>query len=241
MSPWAHLQKMTIPIFDGDKRRFESWWAAFSVCVDAAPVTPELKMLRLRQYLRGEPLRTIDNLGYSSATYASAKELLARKYDGKRQRVAFHVEALEQIGKVGYGKAAELERFVELLEVAVVNLKGNGRAAELGAGTFYQHLTRKLDERILVQFHRWRYERRLNESVEVLLEWARAEADFLIQSSETVHGLFSKPVDGKSRREPSANHRSFHVQTAADTCRACNDAHPLWKCSVFKAMAVTKR
>ena len=49
---WKQLNRVSIPTFSGDKRMYESWSAAFYTCVDAAPATPEYKLLQLRSYLR---------------------------------------------------------------------------------------------------------------------------------------------------------------------------------------------
>ena len=45
---WKQLNRVSIPTFSGDKRQYSSWKAAFYTCVDAAPVTPEYKLLQLR-------------------------------------------------------------------------------------------------------------------------------------------------------------------------------------------------
>eukprot|EP00112_Aurelia_sp_Birch-Aquarium-sp1_P015597 Seg3473.3 transcript_id=Seg3473.3/GoldUCD/mRNA.D3Y31 product="hypothetical protein" protein_id=Seg3473.3/GoldUCD/D3Y31 len=53
---WRQLQRVAIPVFSGDKRKYESWKAAFLACIDRAPATPEYKLLQLRQYLSGVAL-----------------------------------------------------------------------------------------------------------------------------------------------------------------------------------------
>ena len=50
---WRQLQRVAIPVFSGDKRKYASWKAAFMGCIDRAPATPEYKLLQLRQYLSG--------------------------------------------------------------------------------------------------------------------------------------------------------------------------------------------
>ena len=62
---WRQLQRVAIPVFSGDKRKYENWKAAFLACIDRAPATPEYKLLQLRQYLSGVALEAIENLGFS--------------------------------------------------------------------------------------------------------------------------------------------------------------------------------
>ena len=155
---WQELKCVTIPIFTGDKRAYSAWRAAFMACIDKAPATAEYKLLQLRQYLRGDALQAIEGLGHSAAAYDAAKARLDRKYGGERRRVATHLEAIQQFEAVRLGKAADLDRFADLIEVTVVNLKDAGRTAELRNSTFYQSLQQKLPESLLTQYQRWVFE-----------------------------------------------------------------------------------
>eukprot|EP00117_Sycon_ciliatum_P035424 scpid12780/ scgid2970/ len=246
-APWAHMQRIAIPVFEGEKRHFHSWWAAFSSCVDVAPVTVESKMLRLRQYLKGEPLKAIDSFGYSAAAYEAAKALLQRKYGGERRRVAIHLEEIDSMRQVRYGKAKELEQFADLLSVAVVNLKDAGRSAELGAGTFYYMLLRKLDERIVARYHRWRYDHTSAESVEGLLEFCLLEAEFLVTASETITGFGTSASSKTDQSRVIRDHRQDKPRTLVttsqptSTCTVCHGAHKTWRCLTFKSANPNKR
>ena len=244
--PWAQLKKISIPVFDGDKRRFESWWAAFSSCIDAAPVTAESKMLQLRQYLKGQPLSVIESFGYSPAAYDAAKALLTRKYGGERRRVAIHLEEIEAMRPVRYGQPRELEHFADLLSIAVVNLKDSGRAAELAAGTFFYSLQRKLDQQIVARYHRWRYDHNQPESVESLLTFCTMEADFLVTAAETVSGFGptarnDSPRAARDSRFEKPRTFAASTQPRQSTCAVCQGQHKVWQCMSFKAATPKKR
>ena len=43
------LKKVSIPVFNADKRNYENWKSTFNARVDQAPVSPEYKLLQLRQ------------------------------------------------------------------------------------------------------------------------------------------------------------------------------------------------
>ena len=66
------LRKVSIPVFDGNKRNFPSWRAAFMACIDKSSVAPEVKLLHLRQYLKGEALASIESLGFTASAYQAA-------------------------------------------------------------------------------------------------------------------------------------------------------------------------
>ena len=50
---WSQLRKVSIPVFNGDRRGYEGSKATFMACVHQAPATPEYKLLQLRQHLSG--------------------------------------------------------------------------------------------------------------------------------------------------------------------------------------------
>ena len=99
----TQLKPVEIPTFTGDKRSYPSWKAAFMACVDRASVTPGYKMLQLRQYISGEALYAIENLGFSPTAYEAAKDRLERKYGGKRRQKAVFMEDLEKFPQIQSG------------------------------------------------------------------------------------------------------------------------------------------
>ena len=140
---WLQLKRVKIPVFSGDKRSYHSWKAAFLACIDSALATGEYKLLQLRQYLSGEALKTIENLGHSGAAYEAAKERLERKFGGMRRQISIYIEELENFRQIRVGNAKDLEQFSDLLDIAMINLKESNQDQELGKGTLYTILQRK--------------------------------------------------------------------------------------------------
>ena len=91
---YRHLKKIQIPTFSGEKQAYNTWRTAFNVCVDQQPISPELKLLQLRQYLSGPPLETVETYGYSASAYTTALKRLDHKYGGERRKTAVHMMAL---------------------------------------------------------------------------------------------------------------------------------------------------
>ena len=112
---WNQLKRVSIPVFNGDKRLYKGWKTAFMACVDKASATPEYKLLQLRQYLSGEALKVVEPLGHSAAAYETANERLERKFGGKRRQIALHLEELENFKLLRPGNARDLERLADLL------------------------------------------------------------------------------------------------------------------------------
>ena len=165
---WTQIKRVAIPVFSENKKTYESWKAAFITCIDKAPATPEYKLLQLRQYLSGEALKTIENLGHLGYAYEAAKERLERKLGGQRRQNAITLEELENFKPLRPDNSKDLEDFADLLYIAVINFKEVGRSPELGDGSLYLKLQKKMTEPMLTRYHRWVYENFKIEFVETL-------------------------------------------------------------------------
>ena len=128
---------LSVPKFNGNKHSYPSSKAAFNACIDSAPATAEYKLLQLRQSLIGEPLRVVENLGHSKEAYEVAKQCLERKYGGERRLVALYLDELDNFKPIRDGHVKALEKFADLLDVAIVNLQQAQMNNELGSGALY--------------------------------------------------------------------------------------------------------
>ena len=192
MDLWKQMKRISIPIFDGNKSTYESWKAAFTACIDQAPATPEYKLLQLRQHLTGEALKCIENLGHSAGAYEASKNRLERKFGGLRRRLALYIEQLEGFRSIQYNNAKDLEQVADLLDVAIINLRESRQYHELGTGSLYVKLQRKLPEMMLASYHRWIFENNHLESVETLRDWLVQEAEFQTIAAETIKGIMNQ-------------------------------------------------
>ena len=245
---WKQLKRVTIPMFSGDKRMYQNWKAAFMACIDKAPATPEYKLLQLRQCLTGETLKAIESLGYSAAAYETAKDRLERKFGGQRRQIALYLEEIDSFKLVCLGNPKDLEKYADLLDIAIVNLKEANRLEELKDGLLYMKLQQKLPASMLTQYHRWIFENHKIESVEVLREWVIQQSEFQIKALETVQGLTGR-ADSRSNIRgvshtflgKSTSGGRINSQVGNRTCKLCNKQHGVWACSEFKELEIPKR
>jgi hypothetical protein len=243
---WKQLKRVSIPVFSGDYRTYESWKSAFKTCIDQAPVTAEYKLLQLRQYVTGEALKVIDSLGHSAAAYDIALQRLDRKFGGKRRQVSLQLEAINKLKPIRPGHARDVEIFADALDLAVVNLKEVDRIEELGNGLLYATLLNKMTELMISQYQRWVYERERQESVETLREWVVLEAEFQVIAAESIHGV-SDRSKGESKRKDTRTYVSREHDTSPkasgdSSCKVCGiGKHFVWKCTMFKHMSIANR
>ena len=100
-------------------------------------------------------LRVIENLGHSAAAYEAAKSHLEQKYGGKRRALTHRLKELNAFRPVREGNERDLEKFSELLDGIVVNLKDANQEAELGNGSLYINLQWKFNKELLFKCKQW--------------------------------------------------------------------------------------
>ena len=241
--PIKGLTRLPIPKFKGDKRLFEAWYAGFHQIVGRHKKVPsEQKLLRLYSCLEGEALHTVQNLGYSAAAYDVAIARLVRKYGGQRRELTMRLEELDKFRGVREGNANDLERFAELLDTLIVKLCDAGQEGELGAGSLYVSLLRKLNEQLIVKYQDWLRERQLEGNVRNLHTFVNDEAESWMVALETVKGLGQQKAKAlPAGRTLAVTQVSFKKKNVLEKCKLCSNEHGLWQCSKFKALPVEKR
>ena len=100
-------------------------------CINKASATPEYKLFQLWQCLTGKALKAIESLGYSAAAYETAKDWLERQFGGQRQQIALYLEEIDSLKSIGFENP---EKYADLLNTAIVNLKEANRLEKLKDG-----------------------------------------------------------------------------------------------------------
>ena len=243
---WKQMKRVSIPMFSGDKTKYDSWKAAFMACIDKAPATKEYKLLQLRQYLSGEALNCIDKLGHSASAYDTALQRLERKFGGHRRQVARYLEELENFYPMKEENARSLEKFADLLDVAVVNISESDGLDDLKNGSLYLRLQKKLPDSMLTRYHRWIHENQESESVLTLRKWILLESEFHTIAEETLHGLSRTRIQKQGKGAKSEPNRTYFVQSeqkgkSKQACKFCNGPHGIWNCKTFQDLRESDR
>ena len=78
----------------------------------------------------------------------------------------------------------------------VINLKEAGRHEELGHGSLYIKIQKKMTELMLANYNRWVFEHKKPEFHETLREWIIQEAEFQTVAAETLCGVAGRSKEG---------------------------------------------
>ena len=240
---WRKRERVSASKFNGSPSAYPNWKAAFKSCIDDASATPVYKLLQLNQSLQGEPLKTIERLGHSADAYAAAIDCLDRKYGGERRLVFIYLNELENFRPIKEGQTKAIEKFVDILNAAIVNLKEAGRVNNLNSVSLHSRLQQKLPESILINYRRWLLENKTEESVKSLRDFVVRETEFYGVGQDNLAKGSQKnksPAKFSNRTFLANSNKSFRsTPLQRDLCTCCREEHPIWKCKEFLQLSAT--
>ena len=185
---WRQFKQVSIPLFNGNKKSYKIWNAAFTTCIDQTPATAEYKLLQVRSYLKGEALKVVESLGHSPTVYQAAKGRLERKYGGVRRQIAINRKELDQFCPIHPGNVRDVEKMTDLWDIISLNLTEAGKEEELGNGCLYIKVQKKITETMLADYRRWLFDKTKLETVQSLRQWLIRETEVLTIAAEIING-----------------------------------------------------
>ena len=91
------MKSLKVPTFNGEKWKFEDFWALFRSLVDKSAEPANLKMAKQWQCLTGNALEAIRGLGVTTPEYEEAKEILKTNCGDAHRLLQAYMEQLEQM------------------------------------------------------------------------------------------------------------------------------------------------
>ena len=178
----------------------------------------------------------VENLGHSAAA------------GGKRWALTLRMEELDAFKPIRDGNKMDLEGLAELLDAIVINLTDAGQQAELGSGSLYITIQRKLGKNLLAKYKQWLSDNYRDGNEQTLREFIDRESEFLTTASEIITGVGKSSV---RQLKPSVVGRTYVTQERPTTssprkraikkCKLCNHPDGLRACDSFRKMTVNQR
>jgi len=78
-------------------------------------------------------------LGHSATAYQTAKERLERKFGGQCHQVGLYLGEVDNFRPISPDNFQNFEKFVDLLDIIIVNLMEADRSVELNDGLLYMN------------------------------------------------------------------------------------------------------
>lgn len=123
----TRLPKLELPKFNGDYTSWQTFWEKFEACVDKSSIPDVNKFSYLQSVLGGEAALSIRGLALTSENYATAKEILKKRF-GRPQRIIFgHIQNLLKMNnRSSDGSAQSLWKIHDEIQINVRSLRNLG-------------------------------------------------------------------------------------------------------------------
>ncbi|XP_070067080.1 uncharacterized protein [Drosophila virilis] len=118
----------------------------FTTVIDKDPYLTNIEKLQhLRSCLKGTALNTIRSLEMSNANYATALELLDKRFNNKRLVFEAHINENLRLRKVDKGATTQLSEFSDKVNSHLLALKSMGSVEQIAGSIIVHILLQKLD------------------------------------------------------------------------------------------------
>lgn len=147
------------------KRYYQSWKTTFLACIHSTPATGKYKLLHFLQYFhlqrQSRSQKVLDiQPRLTRRTKTVWRESMA-KSNIKQQSTLKSQSSFEKYGR----EMQDIEEFSNPLDIVMINPKKVGQDYELGDGSQYIKLQRKLSEAMLASYYCWVFGNSKEESV----------------------------------------------------------------------------
>ena len=202
-----NLERTRLPKFNGDKTKFEYFWATFESIVDETDEPTKYKMIRLKSCLEGKAEEAISKLGFSERAYNEANNTLKRRFGGERRQLQNYLEDVKNIKPLREGSIQELEKFADIFVSIIVALREHNHSSELEPGSLlFSLVVEKIPKTMLSRYFCWPSENHRLELLETLRDWIPEESEYQVKATESIDGLGAK---AKHKEDDRRKNRTF--------------------------------
>mgnify|MGYP003531943642 CR=1 FL=1 len=131
-------------MFSGHDIEYAKWRQIFDECVDKMEIPDVDKQLQLEECLDGQARELVKNFGFGGGAYKAILDKLEKFYGGENRSYSAIMKEVAEFRPISEVTAAQLDKFVSLVESLVLRIKTIEKAGELGNGLLYQSLLQKL-------------------------------------------------------------------------------------------------
>ncbi|XP_043219102.1 uncharacterized protein LOC122380185 [Amphibalanus amphitrite] len=231
--------------------QFSDWSEMFNAFVDSEKIPAKFKMIYMKNYLAGEPLRIVERYRPTETGYAKAKEELDKKYGGKMFKIRNELDSIRRTRPIQVDETKRLEEFSDRVTSLVTNLKESGCVSDLtNTSAYYLLVVEKLHHFYVKNYNRWLSTEHREDNFESFAEWLTDEALFEKRAKQMTQTTSSMPntrhqqrktfrVKTQNQHQPAVR-QSFSPPSDTN-CMVCQADHALESCAVFQSWTVGKR
>ncbi|CAI6373632.1 unnamed protein product [Macrosiphum euphorbiae] len=151
-SAYFPVEKLSIPIFNGNPIEYTSFRNMFDTIVDSTNMAPVLKFGYLKSRLEGEPLKLIGNLMLTDSNYTLALSQLTARYSNRRVIAEHHLEQIFNAPNAFFGDGNSIRKLLNNIIEATGALQNLSFAVDQWDPILLHLLQKKLDSHLRSQW-----------------------------------------------------------------------------------------
>lgn len=247
-APNVRLPVINLPEFSGLYKDWLPFYDSFkSLIHENSSLSDCQKFHYLKSCLKGEASRSIESLTTSNSNYATAWELLQKRYRNNRLIVQSHVQAILNTPEIGKATSDNLRKLIDDITTNVESLRVLKVPVDSCDVFINALIQNKLDYNTRREF-----ENKLDTTLPTraeLIEFLEKKCTVLeSMKQDSNNGKFKQtPFNtGQPRKVQPTIHKAAYSATnnsvpAKLSCHYCKQRHVITKCNEFLALSVEQR
>ena len=229
--PDFKLPRLSLPIFDGNLKEWQSFFDIFTSTVhENTSLSAAQKFKYLKGQLRSPALDLIRHFRVDDNSYIEAFQRLTKRYDKKKPIIDNFIREFLNQPKISKATSSNITKLHDNVDETVRGLKALGKEAETRDPWLIYIALEKLDDETR---RLWKYE-----SAEQEFPLLKDFLDFLMKRMDSLMDVSQKSYQSK----PQYNVKSFHASSPLPDCPLCADqSHRLCDCPTFRDMSIAER
>ncbi|XP_055633644.1 uncharacterized protein LOC129773986 [Toxorhynchites rutilus septentrionalis] len=240
------LPTITLPEFDGNYNEWLAFHDTFFALIHSNQDVPDIqKFHHLKSSVTGEAAQVIESFAISAANYQLAWQALVGRYANEYLLKKRHIQAMLEIPRIKKETTVSLHKIVDDFERHTKILRQLGEPVEAWSTMLEHLLCIPLPDETLKAWEDHAASSN-NQTYDALIEFLHRRIRVL-ESVSVNHA--QSPQQYVPSSHSSAPLKTFQIESSASTvidgypnrCYACEQRHPLVKCTQFGKMSAADR
>ena len=251
-----HLPEWKLAQYNGDPIQWHERFGQFRSAIDSAPLTDDVKLTYLKTLVSGKAKTAIAEFAYCGAMYRDALKTLERKFGQPQAVVTAYLDKLANFPSVKMHNSESIISYSAVICSLIGVFRSLNYVQDLSSASLLGQAVQKLppnmkeawslhtvrrtlDRPTLIDFNDWLKDKaEAHERMKSLPNKAKPEESNNVTVTKTK--TTSKAFAATTSSQQSASAKVKNGKPP-NTCAACKEKHPLWRCPAFRGKTPTER
>ena len=251
-----HLPEWKLAQYNGDPIHWHEWFGQYKSAIDSAPLTDDVKLTYLKTLVTGKAKTVIAEFAYCGAMYRGALKTLERKFGQPQAVVTAYLDKLASFPPVKMHNSESIISYSATICSLVGVFRSLNYVQDLSSASLLGQAVQKLPPNLKEAWSLHTVRRTLDRPTLIdFNDWLKDKAE----AHERMKSLPNKTKPEESNNVTVIKNKTASKVSAAticsqqsasakvkndkppNTCAACNEKHPLWRCPAFRGKTPAER